>query len=395
MSQNKKYSVLVHLRIQAEEAVDGKIIQKIKTIRPDGRKKIYLFPVEHQELKFHEELVTINKIKKICKSIKKCGEFRNISVELPREIANLYLDSDFDPVFKDYYLEEVVEGINKIPENPSLDIPEIIRRIVETLSSNKPQLSFYDITKNFILDNYNGRNDNAELWLENFENECIRFEIAEEKMFEILRLFLDGNAKDWYTSARIKYGLETPWVIFKDSFRKTFSEKGWSSARLVYNFRHKGGSMVEYALKKERMLLSRDPKMPEAIRIDLIVIGLPIFIQEKLDNEIQSTEHLISEIRKFDINVRSSTSIKVENVVSKEKLGNKEKFHPKSEKKPCEICEKLGSPNRFHKQDDCWNKHRIKTVNTTELQRDLNDRISDFTISQKEETDITKRNLMG
>jgi hypothetical protein len=48
--------------------------------------------------------------------------------------------------------------------------------------------------------------------------------------------------------------------------------------RYAYNFRYISGSFVEYAIKKERLILEVRRKTSEETRINLIVIGLPIYI---------------------------------------------------------------------------------------------------------------------
>jgi len=69
---------------------------------------------------------------------------------------------------------------------------------------------------------------------------------------------------------------------------------GWSDARSAILFRHIAGSYSDYAIGKLNLLLNFNSKMHNDTKIGLIVIGLPIPIQEKNDkSEIPSVSKLL------------------------------------------------------------------------------------------------------
>ena len=70
---------------------------------------------------------------------------------------------------------------------------------------------------------------------------------------------------------------------------------------MQYNYKYINGSLIDYALKKERLLLEIENSMSNMSRINLIVMGLPLNIQDKLDKEeITNTDLLMNRIRMYD-----------------------------------------------------------------------------------------------
>lgn len=225
-----------------------------------------------------------------------------------------------------------------------------------------------EIDRKFVLEKFSGKiGQNAKFWLEDFEKECIRFNIHnDEEKITCLRLFLEGSSEDWYTSNKYKLGLKN-WNLWSKTFLQTFSNKGWSNIRYAYSFKYMEnfGSMLDYALKKERLLLECERTMTDESRISHIVVGLPVHIQNRLDKEnIETTEDLMNEIQKYDsftnrinhINSQKKDSTKVEGI---------------RKKTPCSVCTALGKPNRFHPAEICRNKNG--TVNFTTCEEDTVD----------------------
>jgi hypothetical protein len=239
------------------------------------------------------------------------------------------------------------------------------------MPANKGKSELSDIEKKFVLDKYSGKNgQNAKFWLEDFEEECIRYNIhKDEEKITCLRLFLTGNSEDWYTTTKYKLGLKD-WKVWSNSFLRTYSNRGWSNVRYAYSFKYiEGfGSMIDYALKKERLLLECERTMTEESRISHIVVGLPTHIQNKLDKEIiETTEDLMNEIQKYN----SST---ISHEFNPKKGPNKNtttKEEARKDHTPCHICTTLGKPNRFHPTKDCWNRN--KTVNLTTCEENILD----------------------
>ncbi|CAB0035840.1 unnamed protein product [Trichogramma brassicae] len=75
-------------------------------------------------------------------------------------------------------------------------------------------------------------------------------------------------AKDWYSCMILKHTVNSEWTIWKCDFNETFGGKGWSPIRYALSFRYQSGSLLEYAIKKERSIkkktgpTKRSPKIP-------------------------------------------------------------------------------------------------------------------------------------
>ena len=117
---------------------------------------------------------------------------------------------------------------------------------------------------------------------------------------------------------------------------------------------------MDYAIKKEKFLIEADPEMPEKTKINHMVIGLPINIQNELDkHEIKETNYLLSLVQKYD---SENSVINKINIIEKSDYLNRSKadynFAKQIKKKTCFKCEKLGKPNRYHPIDLCLNKKK-------------------------------------
>ena len=108
-----------------------------------------------------------------------------------------------------------------------------------------------------------------------------------------MRKYLGKTAKRWYQTNLLKAGGHN-WEDWKEAFLKAFKNKGWPAIQYAYNFKYLSDSFVEYAIEKERLILEVQREMDEEVRIHLIVIGLPIEVQDKIEREnIQTTNDLI------------------------------------------------------------------------------------------------------
>ena len=81
----------------------------------------------------------------------------------------------------------------------------------------------------------------------------------------------------------------------RDSWRKNFlltykkkkkkKKKNWVPICAAFGFKYISGSLIEFVIKKERLLLEADKNIPELFRIYQIVFNLPVEIQNKLERE--------------------------------------------------------------------------------------------------------------
>uniref|UniRef100_T1HT13 RNA-directed DNA polymerase n=1 Tax=Rhodnius prolixus TaxID=13249 RepID=T1HT13_RHOPR len=294
--------VRVRIRFEVGEERNNVVI-RVASIRLMSEDTTYVFPTHLQHSDLHEELFSIGTVKNVCKALIKVGQFRNIMVTLPSEIVPLYLDDNLNFVFRSTYLEELsmeqtlISG-KKIPitavENQT-ELIKIIEKLTTKLDAKEnKQVDLTHIHKQFILQKFQGK-ENAIEWITLFEKECNRCEVTtDHTKIQILRLFLEQNAVEWYSSTLCKLTLTGEWKDWRESFIQTYGDKSWRSVHYAYTFRFIKGSLLDYALKKERLLLETEPKMSDRSRINHIVVGLPLYIQDRLDKEeIQATESLI------------------------------------------------------------------------------------------------------
>ena len=110
--------------------------------------------------------------------------------------------------------------------------------------------------------------------------------------------------------------------------------------------------------------------------IDLIAIGLPNYVSDKIDREtVKETQELYNEISKLEHLVKKNDNEK------KGKVFPINKFKKVEEKLPCQICENANKGKRFHSESVCWFKDRddknkkielLKSVNNSKLEVELN-----------------------
>lgn len=122
-------------------------------------------------------------------------------------------------------------------------------------------------------------------------------------------------------------------------------------------FRYNGGSVMEYACRKRRMILQENPEADEELMIILILMGLTIKMQQRIDRgKIKTLKNLIEEIASIPNEITYERS----NFQSDNKFNkrNKPKFEGKDPE--CKICASLGWPGRRHLATNCRNQDKIK-----------------------------------
>ncbi|XP_035731232.1 uncharacterized protein LOC118445648 [Vespa mandarinia] len=76
--------------------------------------------------------------------------------------------------------------------------------------------------------------------------------------FEILRLFLDWGCLNWHSPTLTALTMEVGWNEWKQKFLKSFAGNRWSTSIYAISYRYKEGSLMEYAMRKEKLLLDMD-----------------------------------------------------------------------------------------------------------------------------------------
>ncbi|XP_072935020.1 uncharacterized protein [Epargyreus clarus] len=318
-------------------AADGKSnmigITSIGT--PDGR--IYEVPNDLKPASKHTALLSTDVYAKIKNSLKKRHQTRALWIPLSKELAKVYLHAGENVQFSDQYLDEITEG-TMIPHNNTRT------NVLEKINISKT-------AERFLLEKFSSKTSNANQWITEFERECGRYEITQnEEKIEILKHLLEKQCLDWYGSMLIKLTVNSEWSLWKDNFCVTYGNKGWSQIKYAFTFRFQNGSLLEYATKKEKLLLEVNKHIDTQTLINLIVIGLPSYIMEKINKEsVKSTATLYNEIGKHEYVVykKNFYTPKQNSFDSKGKV---------DKKKPCKICENLNKGVRLHPEEKCWFK---------------------------------------
>lgn len=334
-------------------------------------------PDQLKDLDLHKELLEIKTIVSSKNSITKVGGYRKVAVTFKPELQNKYLDEDDNFRISDHYLEEYnvdeASAFNMaLGETKTANEVFLIKRIkeLEERISTTYEVTLREIEQKFLLGKFNGKQE-AGNWITCFEKECIRFKIFDgSTRVEALKLFIEGNVKEWYGSCLIKLPL-ADWEVWKNSFLVVYGKKSWSGIRTAFDYKYMFGSLIDFALKKERLLLEADKDMPEIYRVYQIVYNLPLNVQDRLDREkIETVDDVIRELNKFNESFMIQKRSEEKQHVEKKRIDIMKKSPEKIKdinKRPCTICEGLGFKNRFHPMSVCRNKQTKNVINLTEL----------------------------
>lgn len=358
---------------------DGKsnVICITSIATPDGQ--IFGIPTEYQNANFHEEITKTSNYAKVKKSLNKRHQTRKVWITLTNDMSRIYLDEDQNLQFDDFYLEEISESNAKsIIDDSNQNVEKLLEKMLEEKINKTETQNLNKISKEFIIEKFSGRNPNASQWIKDFNKECERFKIKEDKnKIEILKFFLEYSSVDWYNCMLMKLNIDSEWKKWEENFCRTFASKGWSPVKYALAFKYQVGSLLDYALKKEKLLLEVRKSIDTGTLIDLIAFGLPNYVADKIDREnIQGTEDLYNEIGRL------------EHLVGKNKFDNKFDikysdttyyYRKNKETKPCLICLKEKKGKRYHPEESCWFKENnkktvVRNINNSELEIELNEK---------------------
>lgn len=340
-----------------DEKTNITIITSINT--EEGKR--YVLPAEFRHIGYHKELMKTENYSKLKNTLKTRHQKRKVWIKMTKELKNIYIDEDQNLQFENQYLEEIDEGK---PEDTTQNdnLTKILEKLVEVSKKKEEGKNLKQISEKFMIEKFTSKHANAKQWMETFEKECTRFDVVEdETKIEILRLFLEKPCSDWHCATLTKLTAEAKWDEWKDRFLETFADKGWSTAKYALSFRYKEGSLTDYAIKKERLLLDMNKDIDSKTLTTLIAIGLPEFIMNKIDKEqCQDSTTLFNEVRKYENLIYKKPSF------PKNEFGYKKKTE---EKKPCRTCENLNKGMRYHPAEKCWfrTKEEEKHTNRTSL----------------------------
>ncbi|XP_072942819.1 uncharacterized protein [Epargyreus clarus] len=315
----------------------------------DTQNQTFLVPKEYQSVHLHKEILKLEIFDKIKNSLQRRHDKRQVWITLTKEMKSTYLD-DGNLQFNGFLLEKLEE----FHETSSIE-PTLLKK-----AGNKTRL-----VAEFSIEKFSRNTTNVTQWLDTFESECARLQIDTDlQKVEILRLLLDDTCIDWYTSMIIKHTIDSVWSVWKKSLSETFADKGWSPVRYAMNFKYIQGSMLEYALKKQRLLLEINKSIDTQTLIYLIATGLPNFIMDRIDREsLKEVNDLFNCIRGLESLTRKHDTKKALSTGNKY---NKQEIR-QIEKKSCRICENKGKLNRFHPENVCWYNYEKKTTDDKNL----------------------------
>lgn len=370
-------TTIIRFRIEAKPTDTQQLTYAVTRIKLDDLE--YQFPTSLQHISYHVELNKVKVVQTAIKAINKLGQYRTVNVKLDSTLKEIYFDEEDNPIFKDNLLETYeTTDLNTLThsstsENVNYDQTNMqaLTKLVECLEmklkdNNRKQLK--EIVKEMDVDKFDGKN-NPEDFIDKFETECVNKNLTDdEKKIKALKYLLKEIAIDWYSAVHIKNG-DKDWNLWKKSFLSVFGFKNWQVIRYAYAYKYQSGKLIDYALKKQRLLLEIEPKMTDMSMIHMIAIGLPISIQDKLKkDEITTAAILLEEITKLDTprNIPN-------NYLKKDATDNNQNKQKKVIKKEeCSICVKLNKPGRFHPKEKCWfnsNNNEIK-INKIEEESD-------------------------
>lgn len=360
---------------------DGKTNILAITSIATSDEKVYAIPETLQAAGHHKELLKTSAYSKVKNTLLKRFQTRRVWITLTEELKKIYIDDDGNLQFGNQFLEEIN------PERPTpvsakgIDsVEKLFEKLLENTQETKQQNLKY-IAEKFIVEKFTSKNPNAKQWIDIFEKECLRFDVTtDEKKIELLRLFMDKTCIDWYSSMIIKLTINSEWSTWKNKFCESFANKGWSPVTYALLFKYKDGSLLDYAIRKEKMLLDMRRSIDTGTLLDLIAAGLPEFIMNKIDREtLKDTVDLFNEVSKYEHMVNQK------NLLPKRKFGygNLTRTNDKNEEKsPCKICEKLNKTGRYHPEAICWfrpnerdstKKNFIKHINNSVIETELNE----------------------
>lgn len=364
--------------VKASEDVKTNIICVTTITDLDGR--TFAIPDKLQPVRLHEKIAQTQIYQKVKATLQKRHEKRQVWISMNPEMIADYCDEDGNKQFMEYLLEEQTKPQTSTTGISEESLARILGSFAETKKDSPKPFNMGKMVEKFVIEKFNSKITNVSQWMATFEAECVRIGIEEDvKKIEIFRLFIENSCLDWYSSMLIKHTINSKWAMWKKNFCETYADKGWSPIRYAMLFKYRQGSLLEYALKKERLLLEINKSIDKLTLIDLIATGLPNFIADKIDrNSLKETEDLFNNLRSLEHMVNKKTFDK--------KIGTpdskiKEK-NVKSLVSPCKICEKENKGIRYHPESQCWfkiknndrpKKEQIRSVNNSELEIELNE----------------------
>jgi len=191
-------------------ASDGKstmlCITSIGTL--DGRS--FAIPDEHQPANLHKELTTSQVFGRVKNTLKKRNQVRKVWITLTEKLKNVYLDDENNLLFEDTYLEEIPEEtVGRCTASTSEDtIKKLLDKVLESRQQASEIKNLNKIAKDFMIEKFDEKTSNACQWISEFEKECARCVVEEDReKIEIFKFFLEKASADWYSCMILKHSI--------------------------------------------------------------------------------------------------------------------------------------------------------------------------------------------
>ena len=298
----------------------------------DGTK--FKFPLEYTNAKLHDAVTATDELKAALQVLKRRGHYRTVRILLDDHATENYTDKAGNMIFQGCMLEEVLE---------SDPIQKIVEKHTETEKKERPLAS---LIKDIVLDTFENKNQNAQLWLESFERSCLHANIEQKRFSQALHFFIAGPVTTWYALVQKQIENTENWRLWKDSFLEVYSERGWSAVRYAYGYKYISGSFIDFALKKINLLLKAEPKIGEISRVNHVVLSLPPDIVSKIPKKTTiSQQKLLEELNSLETFAKKdSRSSKFPSKPKQDAAASRSPIN----RKPCSFCAKIGLKDKLH-----------------------------------------------
>ncbi|KAK0077178.1 hypothetical protein PV325_004321 [Microctonus aethiopoides] len=311
----------------------------------------YKLPTELQPVGLHTTITGSTVYTSVKNTLKKRHQTRRAWITVTGDMRRTYWDDEGNVVFGGQLLEELSEEpapANDVNEVTNDAITRLFQQVLQQQRTDRPSLR--KLAEKFVIEKFDGKT-NANQWLKIFEKECERLDINEERCkIEMLKVFLEKSCLDWYSAMLIKLTLDANWNEWKEDFCSTYANKGWANSRYALAFKYQSGSLLDYAVKKQKLILEVRNSIDQGTLIDIIAAGLPDYVADRINrDELEETKDLFNDIGKLEHLVKKKNNDKKMNKT----FDNRSKFE---EKTPCKHCEKLEKGVRYHPESKCWFK---------------------------------------
>lgn len=343
------------------------MIRLLKIARFDKRRDTwYIFPLEDQPAIKHSDLLAIEKVKtRVAEMVRTTA---TINLVLPEALYAKYLDDDhLNFLFNSKPLVE--ENENSEDEKENSEDMDLIKlqieylklqlelnktpvnnnfRNVSAIEREDREINLEKIERKMNVSKFEPPADAAD-FMQDFEAECKKFQVVkDDDKLVLLKNCLSPAVIEWYYATKKRCDLK--FSIFKEKFLKVYDSKGWQSSRKAIEFKYMGGKYLDYAVKKEKLLVEDEKAISESMLIKLIVSGLPNRVSEKLDKtKCKTVEDVLASLSILD-----SDFIKPVVKLSNENKNHvtKQQVKPIREKPSVTSCTNCKRTN--HSTKDCW-----------------------------------------